>query len=119
MLYDFWEFRVIMVCSSTERVTVLFCVCCRLDEEELILKEECCSGGDDAPALGPASVSECAAAERKRCSDSLKLGPDSMALSSPDLSEKEYPDVVDCCIILLALLRALVAFAPPPPNGEV
>ena len=86
MLYDFWEFRVIMVCSSTERVTVLFCVCCRLDEE-VILKEECCSGGDDAPALGPASVSECAAADRKRCSDSLKLGPDSMALSSPDLSE--------------------------------
>lgn len=80
----------IMVCSSTERVTVLFCVCCRLDEE-LILKEECCIGGDDAPAApaapGPPSVSECAAAERKRCSDSLKLGPDSMALSSPDRSE--------------------------------
>lgn len=89
MLYDFWEFRVIMVCSSTERVTVLFCVCCRLDEE-VILKEECCIGGDDAPAPAPApgaSVSECAAADRKRCSDSLKLGPDSMALSSPDLSE--------------------------------
>ena len=72
-----------MVCSSTERVTVLFCVCCRLDEE-VILKEECCTGASVAAA---ASVSECAAAERKRCSDSLKLGPDSMALSSPDRSE--------------------------------
>ena len=71
-----------MVCSSTERVTVLFCVCCRLDEE-VILKEECCIGASAAAA----SVSECAAAERKRCSDSLKLGPDSMALSSPDRSE--------------------------------
>ena len=73
-----------MVCSSTERVTVLFCVCCRLLDEEVILKEECCSGASVAAA---ASVSECAAAERKRCSDSLKLGPDSMALSSPDRSE--------------------------------
>ena len=73
-----------MVCSSTERVTVLFCVCCRLDDEEVILKEECCTGASVAAA---ASVSECAAAERKRCSDSLKLGPDSMALSSPDRSE--------------------------------
>ena len=85
MWYDFWEFRVIMVCSSTERVTVLFCVCCRLLDEEVILKEECCSGASVAAAA--ASVSECAAAERKRCSDSLKLGPDSMALSSPDRSE--------------------------------
>lgn len=94
MWYDFWEFRVIMVCSSTERVTVLFWVCCRL---EVILKEECCIGGgggdaddDTGPiAAAAASVSEWAAAvERlKRCSDSLKLGPDSMALSSPDLSE--------------------------------
>ena len=83
-----------MVCSSTERVTVLFCVCCRL-EEEVILKEECCVGGGDTDdgtgpiALAAASVSEWAAAvERlKRCNDSLKLGPDSMALSSPDLSE--------------------------------
>ena len=56
MWYDFWEFRVIMVCSSTERVTVLFCVCCLLDEE-VILKEECCICGEDALAPG-VSVSE-------------------------------------------------------------
>ena len=72
-------------CSSTDFVTaVVVLLLVARDEELLNLTAEdscccccccCCWTGEDA--------------DLNRCSDSLKLGPESMALSSPERSEEK------------------------------
>ncbi len=86
------ELLVMMVlCSSTDLVTDLVC---EVEEEEA------------TPAPGPASLNdengtgedEALAADLKRLRDSLKLGPESMALSSPERSENETECCCCCCV---------------------
>jgi hypothetical protein len=75
MWYDFCEFLVIIVlCSSTDFRTDL-----------VWLREVNLRVGELAPPL----TASAEVAVRNRCRDSLKLGPDSMADSSPERSEEK------------------------------
>lgn len=82
---------IIVRCSSTERVT--FDDVC--DDEDVWWWERALDdlyvavAGDGYAASPPVSESEAAAAVRNRWRDSLKLGPDSIADSSPDRSEEK------------------------------